>query len=45
MLAEADLQVVDKETPMFLPRNFVQFMLEILTVFPVLIESCVEETT
>jgi len=45
MLAEADLHVADKETPMLLPRNFVQLMLQILTVFPELIENCVEETT
>ena len=45
MIAEANLNVSDKEMPMVLPRNLVQLMLQVLTVFPELIDNCVEGTT
>ena len=44
MLAEAVFRVVAADIPIVRPRNLVQFMLQILTVYPSAIENTVEET-
>ena len=43
--SEANLRVAEKETPIVLSRNLVQLTLHMLTVFPLIIENCVDGTT